>query len=417
LQELQKAVLSELEQEEKSWEKPYDLCRDALELLFAQAAETERTFSREELEEFLRAVLENLANEQVREYMEELREKNNDPDVVNTLVNFMVMAHCRQKGGVYYSLLNTDSEEEKQEEENEYVKFRNRKSTVEFANKECFLYSDEEVLAQLAQTIPTECERYYPRLVAPGSTLTDVDVLREAYREGLHVCLMGECGTGKTLSLKYLAFTLKVPYKSISLDGACTREDLLGTYVRARRGDRTDWMWVDGWLTKMVRYGGIFVAEEINAAPPEILFVLHGLLGHVSNHLDLTQIGGDIVEAHPNFFFAATMNPDYAGTNQLNAALLDRFDIVLNYDYDTELEANFIRDNNLRAVFAALRERYPHEISVPPSSRMMQQFEHNLVLFGFEAARNFLINKFPVEERDIVATVFDSKMGMATRRT
>lgn len=395
-----------------SWEKPYDLCRDAITMLFAQAeaAGWDDGFSQEEIKDYLAEVLEKLSNDSISNHLNKLNEKG---VATENVINFATLAFCRKVGSKYYY---NPPEGEEVDENNIWTDADENKAKVTFVNRDCFLYTDEEVGAQLALTIPTECEKYFPRTVAPKSGLTDIDVLRSAYEEHLHVCLVGECGTGKTLSLKYLAFELQVPYKSVSLDGACTREDLLGTYVRAQRDGKTDWMWVDGWLTKMARYGGIFVAEEINAAPPEILFALHGLLAHTTSHLDLTQIGGDVVEPHPKFFFAATMNPNYHGTYNLNAALLDRFDIVLHYDYDTDLEANFVSDVNVRALFTALRARYPQEITVPPSTRMMQQFEHNRTLFGLEAARNFLINKFPQEEREIVATIFDAKIGTANTR-
>ena len=68
------------------------------------------------------------------------------------------------------------------------------------------------------------------------------------------------------------------------------------------------------------------VFEEINFAKPQHLAFLNSLLddnGFV--RLD----NGDVVKRHPNFRFFATMNLGYFGTKELNQALYNRFNGIV----------------------------------------------------------------------------------------
>jgi len=432
LQQAMEDTFSELQGGQEDWQKPQELCENVIQQFFVSLNNMEVAKSypnlvdkkgnikvkKEDIEYVLQEALDQLSNNDVKAGLKKYN--------IEDLINFAIMSNCEVSSGNEYKLsANLREKLDIEPEDDNLFESINIEagSVIEIGpDKGGFAESKEMVLRQLSLLIPQECEEYYPRTIIPNADpdrcITDLRILEDAYDENLHVCLIGDCGSGKTLALKKMAFDMHLPYKSLSFNGACTIEDLLGTFRRGRRSDtgEIDWLWIDGWLAKLARYGGIFVAEEINAAPPEILFVLHDLLGHVSHKLDLTQAGGDIIDAHSKFFFACTMNPDYDGTNKLNAALMDRFDIVLDFPYDSNLEKNFIKDRNLLAFADALRAIFPIEISTPPSPRMMQQYERNATKFGREVARQILINKFNLDERDIVATIFDSKMGGSTRR-
>ncbi|MBQ3656681.1 MAG: AAA family ATPase, partial [Bacteroidales bacterium] len=82
----------------------------------------------------------------------------------------------------------------------------------------------------------------------------------------------------------------------------------------------------ESYVTKAIREGGAVVFEEINFAKPQYLAFLNSLLddnGFV--RLD----NGEIVRRHKNFRFFATMNIGYFGTKQLNQALYNRFNAVV----------------------------------------------------------------------------------------
>ena len=392
-----------------NWSKPVDLYEMALTKLFLSMEEviTGRvSISEQEIDAFLENVDEKFKSK-VEDY-------GDSPfDAMTKYVRLVVAVESVEQGKwmIQDKFLSDEQKVDSNDVDiasyaNDNVSFVDEYTIGAFAQKR------EVVLAQLANTIPRHCESYYERVFSTDDNTTDLQILRMAYEERMNTLLLGEAGAGKTLSLKRLAYDLEVPYKSISLNGACTIEDLIGHFVRGYREDLNaiDWVWVDGWLTKFARYGGIFVAEEINAAPPEILFVLHDLLGDVTRKLDLTQAGGDVIHAHPGFFFAATANPDYDGTQSLNKALLDRFDITLDYPYDIDIERRFIKDTALLEMAVLLRGMYPHEISRPVSTRLLKQFERNRSLLGMDTARKIFINRFPENERAAISSAFQAKM-------
>jgi midasin (ATPase involved in ribosome maturation) len=99
-------------------------------------------------------------------------------------------------------------------------------------------------------------------------------------------------------------------------------EFILGKYIP--EGDKI--VFAESFVTKAVRSGGAVVFEEINFAKPQYLAFLNSLLddnGFV--RLD----SGEVVHRHKNFRFFATMNLGYFGTKELNQALFNRFNSVI----------------------------------------------------------------------------------------
>lgn len=79
-----------------------------------------------------------------------------------------------------------------------------------------------------------------------------------------------------------------------------------------------------------MKAGHWIVFDEINAALPEILFTLHSLLDEEQSVM-LAEKDGEVIKPKEGFRFFASMNPteDYAGTKDVNKALLSRFAAVL----------------------------------------------------------------------------------------
>lgn len=185
---------------------------------------------------------------------------------------------------------------------------------------------------------------------------TFLDVLGEAMSvKDFGVLLIGEPGTGKSLGVKKACADANIPHSRVNFGSRVTKEKLVGGFVprgngetleqdleRARElaegnddlsvgraleviGERDKFEWVDGILTKRVRNGGVFQADELNAAPPEALMALHGLLEDQANRsLELLE-KGEVVEPHEEFMFVGTMNPpSFKGTQELNDALKGR---------------------------------------------------------------------------------------------
>ena len=82
------------------------------------------------------------------------------------------------------------------------------------------------------------------------------------------------------------------------------------------------------------RYGFRIVLDELNMCLSEILAVLHPALDD-RRILVLDERNGEVISRHPNCKIFASMNPteDYAGTKELNQALIDRFAGQIIVDY------------------------------------------------------------------------------------
>lgn len=169
-------------------------------------------------------------------------------------------------------------------------------------------------------------------------------ILATGIKHNLPVLLIGESGTGKTSAIRYLAGLTQNGLRRVNLNGGTTADELVGRLL-AKDGST---YWVDGILTEAMRNGDWIVLDEINAALPEVLFVLQSVMDD-DGYLVLTEKDDkEIVRKHPNFRLFATCNPpEYAGTKEMNKALLSRFPICINAEYPPEKKELEIIANHL----------------------------------------------------------------------
>lgn len=154
-------------------------------------------------------------------------------------------------------------------------------------------------------------------------------------KKNLPVLMVGETGVGKTALVRFLAKETHNGFRRLNLNGQTTVDEFVGKMLLNAKGT----YWQDGVLIDAMRNGYWLLLDEINAALPEILFALHSLMDDDS-YVVLSEKDGEIVRPHPNFRLFATMNPSgrYAGTKELNKAMLSRFPIVMNLDYPSEVK-------------------------------------------------------------------------------
>lgn len=240
-------------------------------------------------------------------------------------------------------------------------------------------------------------------------SFTDIEILEKAYKNKLNVLIHGDTGSGKTHAVRHFCFDKKLPYMRVNLNEASTTEDLIGQWVPAENGG---FKWQDGVLTRFMRFGGVFVCDEINAANAGILFVLHSVLDD-ERKIVLVQKDGEVVHAHPDFWFVATLNFDYEGTKPLNPALKDRFPILMNFGYEKDIEKKLIKgEAKLLELTNKLRSMYHKgEILTPVSTRTLMQFSQNKKLFDEDAAISFFINKFSSDEARAIKELVEISFG------
>jgi MoxR-like ATPase len=98
----------------------------------------------------------------------------------------------------------------------------------------------------------------------------------------------------------------------------------------------SSFQWVDGLLTRAVKYGWVFVADEINAAEDEAIMPLNGLTEDRESRYLTIEEKSEVIEPHPRFRFIATRNPiSYAGVSEMNSALESR-SYIIEYGYHEE---------------------------------------------------------------------------------
>lgn len=237
---------------------------------------------------------------------------------------------------------------------------------------------------------------------------------------------------GKTTVVHHVAAMKGKTLVSIPLHGQIGREELIGKWLL--KDGKTYWQ--DGVLTQAIRSNSWVLFDEINAALPEVLFILHSLLDH-QKRLHLPEKDNETIEAPEDFRFFATMNPteDYTGTKAMNMAFISRFGTVLEFnymDYETEAEivcANvkkycnkeFDLDNALRLTVLgkAVRELYTDGKILYPVSTRDLVLAGKLMAFGSDLMSAFnvaVVNKLSKEEKELVARETHVVVEYVTRK-
>ena len=142
-----------------------------------------------------------------------------------------------------------------------------------------------------------------------------------ALLQGENLLLCGGKATGKNILCDHLAWLFGRPVYNVSFHVNTDSSTLIGTdtfvggEVRLRPGP----------VAEAARYGGFCILDEVNMAKNEAVSVLHSVL----DYRRLIDVPGyDTIPMHPATRFLATMNYGYAGTRELNEALVSRFTVI-----------------------------------------------------------------------------------------
>ncbi len=148
-----------------------------------------------------------------------------------------------------------------------------------------------------------------------------------------NVLLTGGTGVGKTTHIVQLAARIKQPLLRINFNGETRMSDLIGK-MTVINGET---IWVDGVLPTAMRKGYWILFDEIDFADPAVLSLLHPVLEQ-NPMLTLKENGGEIIKPHSLFRVFATANSigamsdrsgAYGGTNTMNEAFLDRWQVLM----------------------------------------------------------------------------------------
>ena len=236
-----------------------------------------------------------------------------------------------------------------------------------------------------------------------------------ALKNKMNVLLFGEAGTGKTSSVMNYAKQRGLSFYSLAGNIALEPSQIFGSDRPQPDGT---FKWVDGGLTEVIRNGGVLLLNELGFAPARIMTVLFSLLDY-RRSITLMDNGNEVIHAHPDLLIVADMNPSYRGTQLLNEALKDRFEIKVSYEYDSAIEKKILKSSTLIDLARDMRKTSRGAESssssdsgivfeTPISTRLLKTFEKIANGLSYDFAVYNFINNFEPEERGAVKILLES---------
>ena len=150
-----------------------------------------------------------------------------------------------------------------------------------------------------------------PEVLFYGKEILEMAIA--ALLHGENILLSGAKATGKNVLCETLAWLFGRPSYNVSFHVNTDSAALIGTdtfknnEVQLRKGP----------IYECAQYGGFGILDEINMAKNDAVSVLHATLPGYSR-----------IVLHPATRFIGTMNYGYAGTKELNEALISRFMVI-----------------------------------------------------------------------------------------
>ncbi|GDX36233.1 cobaltochelatase subunit CobS [Alphaproteobacteria bacterium] len=153
------------------------------------------------------------------------------------------------------------------------------------------------------------------------------------------VLVQGMHGTGKSSHIEQIACRLNWPCIRVNFDSQITRLDLVGKDIIKLKDGKQITEFKEGIIPFALRNGIALVLDEYDAIKTDVSFVIQRLLEEEGKFALLEE--NEIIHPHPNFRLFATSNTlgagddlgIYHGTNLINQAQMDRWNIVASLNY------------------------------------------------------------------------------------
>jgi len=249
------------------------------------------------------------------------------------------------------------------------------------------------------------------------------------------VMLQGMHGTGKSTHIEQVAARLNWPCVRVNLDGHISRLDLVGKDSIVLKDGLQVTAFQEGIVPWALQRPVALIFDEYDAGRPDVMFVIQRILERDGKFTLLDQ--NRVIKPHPGFRLFATSNTVglgnlsglYHGTQMLNHAQIDRWNIVatLNYlPHDEEVAIVLARvpgkDNergrqlvsSMVAVADLTRKGFAvGDLSTLMSPRTVITWAENCEIFRDPALafRLSFLNKCDDAERPIVAEYYQRCFG------
>lgn len=251
------------------------------------------------------------------------------------------------------------------------------------------------------------------------------------------VYLHGPHGSGKSTHIEQVAARLNWPCLRINLDGHVTRADLIGRDMVVIRDGKQVTEFVPGLLVWALQRPVALILDEYDAGRPDVMLVIQRVL-EAQGRLTLMD-QNSVITPHPAFRLFATANTAgmgdssgmYVGTQAINQAQLDRWNVVAQLDYPPAAQelailaayAPQIAETTLAVMvtFAGLCRRAQRngDLSLLLSMRTLLDWCENLKLLGDtrRAFRMTFFNRCDDGERQLLAEIYQRCFAEELRDT
>ena len=270
----------------------------------------------------------------------------------------------------------------------------------------------------------------------PSTTMA----ILSGFADNRKLIVQGRHGSGKSTHIEQVAARLNWPLVRVNLDSHISRIDLIGKDAIVLRDGKQVTEYREGILPWAYQRPVALAFDEYDAGRPDVMFVIQRVLEAEGRLTILDQ--NKVLRPHPSFRLFATANTVglgdasglYHGTQQLNQAQLDRWNIVARLDYlDEEEEVGVVlskapwlateegRKLVLQMVRTAEQTRTGFEagdVSTLMSPRTVISWAENYRLFqdleyAFETT---FLNRCDESERSIVAEYYQRAIGRSLDR-
>lgn len=257
--------------------------------------------------------------------------------------------------------------------------------------------------------------------------------LLAGFSSNRRVMIQGFHGTGKSSHIEQVAAHLNWPCVRVNLDGHISRLDLVGRDAVVIREGKQVTEFQEGIVPWALQRPVALVFDEFDAGRPDVMFVIHRILERDGKLTLLDQ--NRVITPHPGFRLFATANTIglgnltglYHGTQLLNQAQIDRWNIVTTLNYLPKQEEAAIvaaqvpefasRDEHVQMMVAMAnltRQGFQAgDISTVMSPRTVITWAENAVILDdFDTAfRLSFLNKCHEAERSVIAEYYQRVFG------
>lgn len=251
---------------------------------------------------------------------------------------------------------------------------------------------------------------------------------------GENILLTGGTGVGKTSQILQLASRINQPVLRANFNGETRLSDFIGK-MHVIDGETK---WVDGILPLAMKKGYWLLLDEIDFADPSILSLLHPVLED-NPCLVLKENDGEVIIPHKDFRIFGTANSigamqdkagSYGGTNQMNEAFLDRWQVILvpNLTEKEEIKVLKSKSEGIKTIWAKRMVEFANKVrknaledfqfsSDSFSTRRLISWakKSSLLNSPIEGAKLAWLDKMPESEQETVCKILQTHFGSSKK--